>query len=122
VVRARKKSTDQDEALRCYSEAIRLKPDFADAFNNRGITRRRKGNLDGAIEDHNEAIWRNPDFGSAFLNRALARKAKGDGKGVSTGFRRSGPPRIQTLSEPVSGSRESGSRCHRADSHRWLSG
>jgi tetratricopeptide (TPR) repeat protein len=28
---------DTDERLRCYSEAIRLKPDYIDAFFNRGL-------------------------------------------------------------------------------------
>ena len=32
-------ATDLDEQLRFYSEAIRLQPDYADAFYNRGIAR-----------------------------------------------------------------------------------
>ena len=32
-----------------YNQAIRLKPDFADAFYNRGIARYMKGDLDGAL-------------------------------------------------------------------------
>ncbi len=32
-------ATDPDEKIRFYSEAIRLQPDFADAFNNRGSAR-----------------------------------------------------------------------------------
>lgn len=34
--------------------AIRLKPDSADAFANRGVARRAKGDVAGAIEDYNE--------------------------------------------------------------------
>jgi len=33
-------AADVGERLRFYSEAIRLKPDFADAFYNRGLERR----------------------------------------------------------------------------------
>ena len=44
-----------DERLRFYTEAIRLKPDYADAFNNRGLARRDKGDLEGADEDFKKA-------------------------------------------------------------------
>ena len=55
-------ATDPDEKLRCYSEAIRLDPDFADAYANRGAARRQKGDLDGALKDLDEAIRLNPDY------------------------------------------------------------
>jgi tetratricopeptide (TPR) repeat protein len=42
---------DLDEKLRFYTEAIRLKPDYADAFNNRGAARSDKGDLEGANKD-----------------------------------------------------------------------
>ena len=34
---------DWDTAIACYSDAIRLKPDYAKAYNNRGIAYRKKG-------------------------------------------------------------------------------
>ncbi len=40
-------ATDFDEQLRFYSEAIRLKPDYAAAFNNQGNARSRQRRLDG---------------------------------------------------------------------------
>ena len=43
-------------ALQDYNEAIRLKPDYALAFYNRGIARRDKGDVEGALQDYNEAI------------------------------------------------------------------
>ena len=46
---------DVEGALQDYSEAIRLKPDYADAFNNRSLVRRAKGDLRGAVEDSKEA-------------------------------------------------------------------
>src|SRR3984893_10551429 len=49
-------AADLDEKLRFYTEAIRLKPDYAAAFNNRGIARRAKGDVDGALQDFTEAI------------------------------------------------------------------
>jgi tetratricopeptide (TPR) repeat protein len=69
---------DVDEQLRFYTEAIRLKPDYADAFYNRGIARHDKGDLDGALQDYNEAIRLNPKGAFAFNNRGNARRDKGD--------------------------------------------
>jgi tetratricopeptide (TPR) repeat protein len=67
-----------DEAIQCYSEAIRLMPDYADAYYNRGIERKDKGDLDGAIKDYTEAIRLKPNFADAFHNRGYARRVKGD--------------------------------------------
>jgi Flp pilus assembly protein TadD len=75
-------STDLDERLRLYREAIRLKPDFVEAFNNRGSARRDKGDLDGAITDYNEAVRLWPAYADAFYNRGSAREAKGDLSGA----------------------------------------
>ncbi len=43
-------------ALEDYTEAIRLNPDYADAFNNRSIARRAKGDVQRARQDFAEAI------------------------------------------------------------------
>ena len=75
-------AADIDEKLRCYSEAIRLKPDFAEAFNIRGFVRQSKGDLEGALKDYNEAIRLEPDFAGAFCNRGVARSDKGDLEGA----------------------------------------
>lgn len=72
------KTTDLDERIYCYSEAIRLKPEYAEAYNNRGITRRKKGEWVEAIKDYNEAIRLKSDYGNAYYNRGIARKNKGD--------------------------------------------
>ena len=63
---------NHDEAFYCYSEAIRLKPDYAHAFMNRGNARRDKGDLESAIKDYNEAIRLKPDLAAAFNNRGVA--------------------------------------------------
>ena len=69
-------AADIDEQLRFYSEAIRLKPDYVEAFNNRGNARRDKGDLEGALQDYNEAIRLKPDYAEAFNNRGNARREK----------------------------------------------
>ncbi|MGA3081478.1 MAG: tetratricopeptide repeat protein [Terracidiphilus sp.] len=75
-------AVDLDEKLRFYNEAIRLNPDYAVAFNNRGVARYRKGDLEGALKDCNEAIRLNPDYADAFNNRGNARGGKGDLEGA----------------------------------------
>jgi tetratricopeptide (TPR) repeat protein len=71
-------ATDHDEEFRYFSEAIRLKPDFAEAYNNRGIARHEKGDLDGALKDCAEAIRLKPNFAEAYNTRGRARHIKGD--------------------------------------------
>src|SRR6476660_9143229 len=73
---------DLDEKVRFYSQAIRLKSDYAAAFNNRGLALHDKGDLEGALQDYNEAIRLKPDYAAAFNNRGVARKNKGDREGA----------------------------------------
>ena len=75
-------AVDIDERLRFYSEAMRLKPDYADAFNNRGLARTAKGDIEGALQDYNEAIRLKPDEAAVFYNRANVRDAKDDIEGA----------------------------------------
>ena len=50
------KAKEYDYAIYCYTEAIRLKPDYASAYNDRGLAHYEKGDLDAAIKDYNETI------------------------------------------------------------------
>ena len=75
-----------EEKLRCYGEAIRLKPDFVEAYNNRGVSRRDKSDLDGALKDYDEAIRLRPDDPAAYNNRGNARRDKGDLDGALTDY------------------------------------
>jgi tetratricopeptide (TPR) repeat protein len=69
---------DLDEKLRFYSNAIRIKPDYADAYVNRGVVRYDKADLGGAIEDYNHALRISPNDIDALNNRGNARSGKGD--------------------------------------------
>ncbi len=75
-------SSDLDEQLRLFSEAIRLQPDFAEALNNRGAVKANQGDLTGALEDFNESIRLLSDEATAFSNRGNVRKRQGDLKGA----------------------------------------
>lgn len=71
-------SSDLDEQIHCYTEAIRLKADYTDAYSSRGIARESKGDLAGAIQDHTEAIRLQPGSADAYNNRGATRKDYGE--------------------------------------------
>lgn len=64
--------------MKDLSEAIRLDPSDAAAFNNRGIVHTDKGNLEDALKDFNEAVRLQPDDANSHFNRAEAWEKKGD--------------------------------------------
>jgi tetratricopeptide (TPR) repeat protein len=57
------------EAIYHYNEAIRLKPDYAFAYNMRAGLYGRLGQYQLAINDYNEAIRLQPDYAYAYNNR-----------------------------------------------------
>ncbi len=65
------KGEDQ-EAIADYTEAIRLDPDYAVAYNNRGLAYRYLGEYERAIDDCTEAIRLDPDLAIAYNNRGYA--------------------------------------------------
>jgi tetratricopeptide (TPR) repeat protein len=73
---------DADGKIADYSEAIRLNPVYAAAFNNRGNALRTKGDENGAIADYNEVIRLDSQDAAAYNNRGNARWAKDDLNGA----------------------------------------
>jgi tetratricopeptide (TPR) repeat protein len=67
-----------DDAIRDYTEAIRLNPQDAIAYNNRGVAYKNKGDYDRAIADYTEAIRLNPQYANAYYNQGIAYSKKGD--------------------------------------------
>ena len=65
-------------ALADYDEAIRLKPDYADAFCNRGFARETNGDLDGALRTTIRPSASTLAMPAALDIRANVRQAKGD--------------------------------------------
>ena len=61
-----------DKAIADYTEAIRLKPDFADAYANRAFAYGSLEQFDKAVADCNEAIRLQPDSAEAYKNRGGA--------------------------------------------------
>ena len=70
---------DLDRAIADYGDAVRLNPNYANAFNNRGIAWQAKGDLDRAIADHSQAIRADPgDNSGAYRFRSIAWRLKGE--------------------------------------------
>jgi len=63
------KCTDPPKAIEYLNEAIKLRPDLAEAYNNRGNAYGDLGQHQRAIEDYNEAIRLNPHYANAYNNR-----------------------------------------------------
>src|SRR5262249_32224032 len=66
-----------DRALQDFDEAIRLDPNYADAYSNRGYAFMRKGDYDRAIADFDRVLELMPDDPTALSNRGYAYLNKG---------------------------------------------
>ncbi len=71
------KTIDKNEKINYYTEAIKLNPNFADAYYMRGTNRQEKGDIDNAITDFNNAIRLKPDYAEAYNNRGNAYQSNG---------------------------------------------
>ncbi len=59
------------EAVDCYEQALRLKPDYAEAYNNLGVARLAQGKLDEALACLRQALHLKPDYADAHNNLLL---------------------------------------------------
>ena len=58
-----------ESAIADYDIAIHLKPDYAIAYNDRGVVKGKRGEYKAAIEDYDEAVRLKPDCAVAYYNR-----------------------------------------------------
>ncbi len=66
------------DAIAAYDQAIRLKPDYAEAYSNRGSVKGdHLGRHEDAIADYNQAIYLKPDLAEAYNNRGLVQSELG---------------------------------------------
>ncbi len=72
------KKREYDRAIELFSEAIEKVPDFADAYNNRGLCFEKTGNLEKAMMDYREAVELDDSFDQAKLNLAASYVHLGD--------------------------------------------
>jgi len=71
-------SQHYDDAIKAFSESIRIVPNDSEAYNNRGIAWFYKGDYDRAIADCTKALEINPRYTEAYNNRGTAWFYKGD--------------------------------------------
>ena len=53
---ALKAQSKPDEAIAAYNKALSIKPDYAEAYYNIGVTLKEQGKLDEAIAVYNKAL------------------------------------------------------------------
>lgn len=75
------------EAISAYDMALRLKPDYAEAYYNRGTAKTFIVEYEAAIADFDTAIRRKPDFAAAYYNRGAAKLAFNQIKAATSDFR-----------------------------------
>jgi len=66
-----------NDALTSYDQAVALRPDFADAFYNRGIVLWELGRPEDALASYDRAIALKPGYATALNSRADARQSLG---------------------------------------------
>jgi tetratricopeptide (TPR) repeat protein len=68
---------DYAHAILDYDQAIRLNPEYAEAYNNRGYAHFWNGNATHALADYSRAIELRPNYANAYNNRGVAYMASG---------------------------------------------
>ena len=78
---------DYQGAIADYDQAIKLKPDYAEPYNNRGLARSALGDNQGAIADYEESLrLKNSEPWIVYNNRGVARSDLGDNQGAISDY------------------------------------
>ncbi len=67
-----------DDAIDSYKQALKIKPDYAEAYYNMGIALKDKGDPEAAIDSYKQALKIKPDYADAYYNMGNVLKDKGD--------------------------------------------
>ncbi|HVY14670.1 MAG TPA: tetratricopeptide repeat protein [Rhodopila sp.] len=74
------KAEQYDDAITCFTDAITLKPDYAEAFRQRALARYKTGDTPGAVADLGEAVKLEPRDFLAYHAMADIAQARNDWK------------------------------------------
>ena len=77
---------EPEKAIPAYDKAIYLKPDYAEAYNNRGASNGELGQYDAAITDLDEAIVLDPNDAEAHYNRGIVHFSRNNYDDAFTDF------------------------------------
>lgn len=64
------------KAITDYDLALKINPNYAVAYNNRGLAKAGINKPDEAIKDYDKAIEINPNQGLFYFNRAISKNKK----------------------------------------------
>ena len=67
-----------DDAINNYKQALKIKPDYAEAYYNMGIALKDKGDPEAAIDSYKQALKIKPDYAEAYNNMGNALTDKSD--------------------------------------------
>jgi tetratricopeptide (TPR) repeat protein len=67
---------NSDAEAHCYREALRLRPEYAEAHNNLGVLLRSRGDDENAERHYQQALVARPDYPEAHLNNAILLSAR----------------------------------------------
>ncbi len=67
-----------DAAIDSYKQALKIKPDYAEAYNNIGNVLKDQGDLEAAIDSYKQAININPGYAQAYYNLSLLHLLRGN--------------------------------------------
>jgi len=66
-----------DAAIDSYKQALKIKPNYAEAYYNMGVALKDKGNPEAAIDSYKQALKIKPDYAAAYNNMGNVLKDKG---------------------------------------------
>jgi hypothetical protein len=69
---------NKQEAIDDYDLAIKINPNYSDAYYNRGLAKYELGNKQQSIADYDQAIKINPNYSDAYYNRGTAKSDLGN--------------------------------------------
>lgn len=68
-----KEEPDFNAAIDAYDKALQLDPNFAKAYNNRGVSKAEIGRFNDAITDYTKALQLDPYYANAYNNRGVSK-------------------------------------------------
>ena len=71
---ALKDKGELEAAIDSYKQALKIKPDYVEAYNNMGSALKEKGELEAAIDSYKQALKIKPDYAEAYNNMGNALK------------------------------------------------
>ena len=67
-----------DAAIDKYKQSLKIKPDYAKAYNNMAVALNHKGDSKAAVDSCQQALKIEPDYADAYINMGIALNDQGD--------------------------------------------